>query len=484
MKKILSLFMVILMLFSVTCITPTVYAEETSYTVIDDDLAKVYWEELYDASYLSSLNIVKSNNWYYAYAKSIYVDEVIIYVCGYDGKETEITIPTEFDGKQIKCVEEFYIMSNTVKTIKIPKEITSINGIDDNVVLGDDEERYYESENYPPVIECPNSPLEEIIVDSENPDYTSQDGVLFTKSMKRLIYYPKYKQAEKYVVPAAVEYIVQGAFAEAKNLKSLTITPNVDTLGFGCIPKKGLEELRFENVSLPQVGYWFREGEEPVTYPKYVPDVPNTVVYCVEGSKLYEIYEQSFEEPESECKELIALPEFTGTLVKESDGKWYYYENEYKVLKSTLVKYKDVWFYVKNGIWDKSVTNRIISYKGKKFYIKNGKWNSNINTLVKIDGEWLGIVNGKWDTSIKTLIKYKGKWFYINNGKWDSSAKTLTKYKGKWFYIKNGKWCKDTAIVKYKGKRFYVKNGKVDFDYSGNKKIDGKTYKIKNGKVA
>ncbi len=481
MKKLLSLLMVILMLFSITCMVPTVYAEETSYTVIDDDLAKVYWEELYES--YSQLNIVKSGDWYYAFYSSIWTNGELIAVCGYDGNEAEITIPTEFDGNQIKRIKEFYLLSETVKTIKIPKEITSINGIDDNVLLGDDEERYYESENYPPVIECPNSPLEEIIVDSENSNYTSQDGVLFTKSMKTLIYYPKYKQAERYVVPATVRRIVQSAFAEAKNLKFLTITPNVNTLGFGCIPKKGLEELRFENVSLPQVGYWFREGEEPVTYPKYVPDVPNTVVYCVEGSELYKIYEQSFEEPEGACKELIVLPEFTKTLVKESDGKWYYYINEYKVYFNDFIKYKGVWFYIKNGVWDKSVTNRIISYKGKKFYIKNGKWNSNINTLVKIDGEWLGIESGKWDTSTKTLIKYKGKWFYIENGKWDTSAKTLIKYKGKWFYIKNGKWCKDTAIVKYKGKRFYVKKGKIDFSYSGKKKIGGKTYKIKNGKV-
>lgn len=460
MKKILSLLMAFLMAATVFSATPVISAEEVVSTPIDQNFGRIYWNELYEASYLSSLNIVKSNNWYYAYAKWTYVDEVIIYVCGYDGNETEITIPTEFDGKQIKFIKEFYIMSNTVKTIRIPKEIVDIDGEDEFLDSSMEEaDRFY---NYQPIFECvEGGQLEEIIVDSENPNYKSEDGVLLTKNGKRLSYYPQYKTDEKYVVPITVKYITKGVFSKAKNLKSLTITPNVIELGYNSIPKKGLEELRFENTLLPEKGYWFREGEEPVTYPIYVPDVPSTVVYCVKGSELYEIYEQSFEEPEGMCKELIALPEVTETLVKESDGKWYYYENEYKLQKSTLVKYNCKWFYVKNGVWDKTITDKIIKYKNKDFYIKNGKWSSGVNTLVKKDGEWFGIVNGKWDSRAKTLIKYKGKWFYI----------------------KDGKWYKATAIVKYKGKKFYIKNGKVDFDYSGKKKIDGKTYKIKNGKV-
>ncbi|MBO5019029.1 MAG: hypothetical protein J6D52_00035, partial [Clostridia bacterium] len=241
MKKILSLFMVILMLFSITYMVPTVYAEETSYTVIDDDLAKVYWEELYDINFLSSLSIVKSNNWYYAYVKSLYVDEVIIYVCGYDGNEAEITIPTEFDGNQIKRIKEFYLLSKTVKTIKIPKEIVSINGENEYDYSFMEEDSLDRFKVCAPVIECGNGLLEEIIVDSENTNYASKDGVLFTKNGKRLIYYPHYKAGEKYVVPDTVKYISHGAFNGSKYLKYLTITPNVVELGYDSIPKKTLE---------------------------------------------------------------------------------------------------------------------------------------------------------------------------------------------------------------------------------------------------
>ena len=438
--------MAILMLFSIFSVLFTASAQELSYTIIDEALADVYWERIYDKT-----TIINVGDWYYAYTGFT----TSISVCGYRGNETDITIPTKLPGYKISSIADFYFFSNTVKTVRIPKEITSI-AVPEYTT---DEKEAGIDTVYGAVFEG-ESQLENIIVDSENENYISKDGVLFTKNVVRLVYYPTHKASEKYVVPGTVKYITQGAFVEAKTLKSLTITPNVEKLGINSIPKKGLEELYFENVQLP----YYQSSMKDVFviwYPEYVPDVRNTVVYCVKGSELYDIYNKSFEEPEAMCKELKVLPSFVETLKKDTDGKWYYYNNDYKVKKSTLVKYKGVWFYVKNGVWDKTVNNIIVSYKGKEFYIKNGKWKSSVNTLVKVNGYW----------------------YYIKSGKWDSSIKTLTKYKGKWFYIKNGKWCKDTAIVKYKGKRFYVKSGKIDFSYSGKKKIDGKTYKIKNGKV-
>jgi beta-N-acetylglucosaminidase len=126
------------------------------------------------------------------------------------------------------------------------------------------------------------------------------------------------------------------------------------------------------------------------------------------------------------------------TLKKEEDGEWYYYLNGVKTEATTLVKYNDKWFYVKDG---------------------------------------------KWDKTANTLFKFNGVWFSIKNGKWDKTQNTLVKYSGKWFYVKGGKWVKDTLIFKYSGKRFYVKSGIVQLDFSGTKTINGVKYKIKNGKV-
>ncbi len=157
----------------------------------------------------------------------------------------------------------------------------------------------------------------------------------------------------------------------------------------------------------------------------------------------------------------LMISQNDATLIKEADGKWYYYVGGVKKNATTLVKYSGKWFYVKDGVWDKTA-NTLIKYQGKCFYIKTGKW----------------------EDTAKTLFKFNGKWFYVKDGVWDKTANTLTKYQGKWFYIKNGKWTRDTLIFNYSGKDFYVKKGQVDLTYSGKVKIDGVYYRIKNGKVA
>ncbi len=166
-----------------------------------------------------------------------------------------------------------------------------------------------------------------------------------------------------------------------------------------------------------------------------------------------------FAETENNYTFTITCESAVQTLKKEG-GVWKYYVGANPSNETTLVKFKGVWFYVENGVWNK-----------------------NANTLVKYEDTWFYVVDGKWTSKPTTLVKYKSKWFYIRNGKWDEDAKTLVKYKGKWFYVKNGKWAKVTDIVKYSGKKFYVKGGIAQLDFSGKKKINDQTYFIKNGKV-
>lgn len=164
----------------------------------------------------------------------------------------------------------------------------------------------------------------------------------------------------------------------------------------------------------------------------------------------------------------IATTKYTFTLsckppvptLKKVKGEWKYYVGEKHLKATTLVKYNGTWFYVKNGVWNKSVT-----------------------TLVKYQNQWFYVKDGKWTTKPNTLVKYKNQWFYVKNGKWASNAKTLVKYKSKWFFVKNGKWAKDTAIVEYSGKKFYVKNGIAQLNFTGKAKVNDKTYNIKFGKV-
>ena len=438
MKKLLSLLMMTVLFITVIGVAPVVSAEEIQYEYLDEKFIKKYWW-----SYWGENDVVKIGDWYYKFTNTYYGDRYLSGVCGYDGDETEITIPTELDGEEVKAIEKFYLFSDTVKTINIPKGIRF-----KDVYHGNEYMRFHHTTN-----------LEEIVVEEGNSSYRSNDGILFKGS--ELCLYPPAKKGSEYVIPSGVGRIATGAFCGLVYLKSLTIPQNVSVINEDAIAP-GLENLYFDTTmdlytNLREEHWSSESGYSYVEMPR----VPNGTIHCIYGTQLYEYYNKSWNKGYF-FKEFKTIPRKAGESLIKEDGVWYYYDNGEKTVRNTLIKHSGEWFYINNGIWDKTVSDKIIKYKEKWFYIKNGKWNSDVNTLIKLDGEWFGIVNGKWDTSAKTLVKYSGKWFYV----------------------KNGKWCKDTAIVKYEGKRFYVKSGKVDFDYSGSKKIDGKTYKIKNGKVA
>ena len=73
--------------------------------------------------------------------------------------------------------------------------------------------------------ECTN--LREITVNDTNPEYTSADGVLFSKDMKIIIRYPASKKGGSYEIPDSVEIIGKGAFLDCVNLNSIKIPKSV-----------------------------------------------------------------------------------------------------------------------------------------------------------------------------------------------------------------------------------------------------------------
>ena len=73
--------------------------------------------------------------------------------------------------------------------------------------------------------------LDEIEVSPENPNYTSVDGVLFTKNMKTLVLYPVGKGKSEYAIPDGVTTIGDNAFLACDFLVSVTIPDSVTTIG-------------------------------------------------------------------------------------------------------------------------------------------------------------------------------------------------------------------------------------------------------------
>ncbi len=162
------------------------------------------------------------------------------------------------------------------------------------------------------------------------------------------------------------------------------------------------------------------------------------------------------------------------------NGVWYHVNGGTITTSTTLVKYNNVWYYVKNGKVDFSATT-LVKYSNKWYYVKAGKMAKD-NTLVKFNGVWYH-VNGGTITTSTTLVKYNNVWYYVQNGKMNN-ANTLVKYNGAWYHVNGGKWVQDTTLVKYNNVWYYVKGGKVDFTYTGKVLYGGKYYNLVKGKLA
>ena len=76
---------------------------------------------------------------------------------------------------------------------------------------------------------CSN--LSSIDINSDNPTYSSKNGILYNKAQTRLIMCPKGQKEDKYIIPISVTKISDCAFCKNYNLTSITIPSDVADMG-------------------------------------------------------------------------------------------------------------------------------------------------------------------------------------------------------------------------------------------------------------
>lgn len=114
-----------------------------------------------------------------------------------------------------------------LETITIPKELTKVGLVDGAFE------------------ECVK--LKAYKVADGNPDFSAEDGVLFSKDKAKLCYYPPAKEGEKYNIPSTVTEIGQKAFQGAVLLKSMVIPAKVDSIGIEAFRNMvNLEKVEFK----------------------------------------------------------------------------------------------------------------------------------------------------------------------------------------------------------------------------------------------
>lgn len=179
-------------------------------------------------------------------------------VSGYTGSLEKIIIPDRIQGVPVREISSGAIKYNdSVKAIYIPK---TVNIIGDNA--------FYSCNN-----------LEEIIVDAENENFKSVDGVLYDFEIKTLIEYPVNKANEEYLMPNTVTEVKANTFAYVKNLKRVTLSNNLKVMPFGLFNCcENLETVVIPN-SVTEIGegaFWRCTALATINIPKSVENIDAT----------------------------------------------------------------------------------------------------------------------------------------------------------------------------------------------------------------
>ncbi len=92
-----------------------------------------------------------------------------------------------------------------------------------------------------------NSGIEEIIVDEENPYYTTVNGVMYTKDMKCLTAYPSAKPDSVFIVPEGPQSVDTYAFTFLRNLKDITMPLTLKTMENGAMITGSIQRAVFQD---------------------------------------------------------------------------------------------------------------------------------------------------------------------------------------------------------------------------------------------
>ncbi|MFI3162938.1 MAG: leucine-rich repeat protein [Bacillota bacterium] len=99
--------------------------------------------------------------------------------------------------------------------------------------------------------------ITKIIVDADNPYFTTLDGALYSKDMSSLIYYPPAKTDTEFIIPSTVTTIESSAL-NSTHLTHLTISENVDKIDrYALNGLSNIETILFTDTK----GWYYTDNE-------------------------------------------------------------------------------------------------------------------------------------------------------------------------------------------------------------------------------
>ena len=194
--------------------------------------------------------------------------------------DTELIIPNELDGKTVSTIGIYAFLNCQSQKITIPDSVTTLKSMAFEKCVN------LTSVHIPVnVTEIGHNcfsgctALKEITVDENNQNYTSDDGIVFSKDKTQLIFYPNGKDdITSYSIPEYVTVIAGSAFDGCDKITEITIPNTFTEIGaaafFGC---RGLKSVNIPNsiTSLDQNVFLNCNRLTKLVLPKNVTEIPD-----------------------------------------------------------------------------------------------------------------------------------------------------------------------------------------------------------------
>jgi len=138
--------------------------------------------------------------------------------------------------------------------------------------------------------------LEAINVSEDNPNYCSEDGILFTKDKKNLIYYPIGNTNTIYKVPDGVTEINYSAISENNNIVSVVLPESLEVIReFALSWNKNLKEIVVPDsvTTIERCAFYADEALETLQLGKGVKEIGEYALSCLVSLKGIQISEEN-----------------------------------------------------------------------------------------------------------------------------------------------------------------------------------------------
>ena len=155
-----------------------------------------------------------------------------IEITGFNNSVSDVVIPSEIEGLPVTAISVGAFYLSAITSIEIPDTVTSIGEM---AFLGCTSLKSVKLSTGVAKIEknafgsC--SALQEIQVAKDNPNFSSLNGVLYSKKQDTLVIYPAAKTDAAYTIPSGVTSVAMYAFSENPYLETLTIPNSLIKVG-------------------------------------------------------------------------------------------------------------------------------------------------------------------------------------------------------------------------------------------------------------